>query len=251
VKADALVLVVHVLDTFAEEGLVPDAAVIAELGFRPACAATGTLVGSSSTPQAVRLTDPGVLDEQLDEAASRGRIVAARIGLLCDPAQVERVASRVRGLAPESTVLAPLLRAGGGALLDDATREALYDHAVPAARVLVLRAADLAVMGAPEAGDVAGMRSAAAFFRGRGARAVLITGAPARGRILDYLDDGGREQVLDASRIQAPHVAGLAGAHAVALACHLGRGVELPQAAEAAQRYVALRLQNARGQVSH
>jgi hydroxymethylpyrimidine/phosphomethylpyrimidine kinase len=99
--------------------------------------------------------------------------------------------------------------------------------------------------GAP-AESIDGLTSAARALRGEGASAVLVAGATWKGRVIDLLDDEGKVTVLDASRVQAPHVGGLAGAHVVALTAHLARGLALSSAFAAAQRYIALRLQRGR-----
>jgi hypothetical protein len=64
--------------------------------------------------------------------------------------------------------------------------------------------------------------------------------------VLDVLDEGGGVSVVDASRVAAPPLAGLSGAHAAALTGHLARGLPIAAAAAAAQRTVALRLQRGR-----
>jgi hydroxymethylpyrimidine/phosphomethylpyrimidine kinase len=111
-----------------------------------------------------------------------------------------------------------------------------------AVRVVVARAADLPSLTGREAADLAGLRDAASRLREQGARAVVISGWSAHGRVLDLLDDGGELAVLDTARIHAAHVPGLAGSYAAALAAHLARGLALRDAAEAAQRYVGFRI---------
>jgi hydroxymethylpyrimidine/phosphomethylpyrimidine kinase len=149
-------------------------------------------------------------------------------------------------VGPEGTVYAPVLRAGGTALLTPETRDAARRLLFPAVRVVVVRVSELPVLAGREVEDLDGMRACAAALRADGARAVILAGLPLRGRVFDLLDDGGSVAVVDAARVHAPRVSGLGGAYAAALTAHLARGAPLLKAAEAAQRYVALRLMRGR-----
>jgi len=179
-----------------------------------------------------------VVARQLEAAKVSGPVAAVRVGFVTGAAQAELVASFVRQAAPTSTVVSSSVRVGTATLLDTETLEALRRYLFPAARVVVARVAD--------AVDLDGLRDEAKRLRDQGARAVLIAGLIVRGRVLDLLDDDGNVVLLDTARVQAPRVPGLAGAHAAALAAHIARGLALPDAAAAAQRYIGFRLQRGR-----
>lgn len=245
-SAGTTVLTVNALDTRGEEGIVPDVGVIAELDARPACVATGFVAGGAPGPVAFHPVPLDLIERQVAAVLADGTPAAARVGLVRGADHVTRLAAGLGPALAGRIVVAPVVRMGGAILLDDATREAIVSALFPLGRVVVVRAADLTAFGAPAAEDVPTARAAAEALRAAGARAALVAGLPVRGRIVDVLDDGGRVSLLDAARIQAPRIAGLAGAHAAALATHFGRGAELGPAAEAAQRYVALRLQRRR-----
>jgi hydroxymethylpyrimidine/phosphomethylpyrimidine kinase len=238
VSADPLVVSVHALETGAGEGFVADAAVLAELECRAACVATSVLV-----PEPLPLN---VVARQLENAASRGPIGAFRIGFLRGAAQAELV-GHVVGRAPLSpAVLAMPLRAGAATLLDAETRDAMMRFLVPAARVTVVRAADVASLVDREIDSVESLRDAALRLRARGAQAVVIAGWLWRGRVVDLVSDDDAVVLLDTTRIQAQRIPGLSGAYAAALAAHLARGLTLPFAADAAQRFIGLRLARGR-----
>jgi hydroxymethylpyrimidine/phosphomethylpyrimidine kinase len=131
-------------------------------------------------------------------------------------------------------------------VLDVETLDSMRRHLFPLARVVVARATDAARLAGAPAEGLEGMHAAAGLLRSQGARSVLIAGGAGKDRVLDVLDEAGDVSVLDASRVLAPHLAGLGGAHAAALTGHLARGLPLPRAVMAAQRYVALRLQRGR-----
>ena len=235
-----LAVTVNMVDSLAGEGIAADAAVLAELQCRPLCVASAVM-GPARGPSAIEPLPLELVRAQLDAALAVGRTGAARIGLVRGEGHVELVADRLGHAAP-ALVAAPVLRVGGAEVLDAASFEATVRLLVPVARVLVVHAADLAAFVGPGAADLDAAREGAARLRGRGASAVLISGIFARGRVIDLLDDGGTTVVLDAARVHAPHVPGIAGAHAAALTAHLAQGLDLARAAEAAQRYVGLRL---------
>ena len=226
-SAGPLVVSAHALDTGGGDGLVADAAVFAELDCRAVCVATSVV---SREPLPVE-----VLARQLEAAQLVGPVGAARIGFVKGATQVELIAGFVRRVAPATAVVA-------SPLLDSETHEAIRRHLYPAARVVVVRAADLASLADRTVVDLDVLRGAALQLREQGARAVVVAGWLVRGRVLDLLDDDGQVVLLDTARIQVPRVPGLAGAYAAALAAHLARGLPLQNAAEAAQRYIGFRL---------
>jgi hydroxymethylpyrimidine/phosphomethylpyrimidine kinase len=238
VSPQPLVVSANALDTGSREGFVADAAVFAELDCRAVCVATSVL---SREPLPLDL-----VARQLEAVPPMGPVAAVRVGFVVGHAQVELIAGFARRVAPETTVVAPPVHIGTTPVLDVATRDALRSELFPVARVVVARAADCAFLAGAEAADLDGLRDAAKRLRDLGARAAVVAGLVVRGRVIDLVDDGGGVAVLDTSRIQAPRIAGLAGAHAAALTAHLARGLPLPRAAEAAQRYVGFRLQRGR-----
>jgi hydroxymethylpyrimidine/phosphomethylpyrimidine kinase len=233
---------VHAVDTAGEEGVLADRAVLTELDCRSASAISAILVHAGATVVALEPVSLSLLAQQVDAALSLLRPVAARTGILTDPRQVELVAEMLGSGRVSHLVVAPVLRVAATRVLTPDTLAAMRRFLYPQATVVVVRAADLHLVTGASRDGLDSMRAAAAAIRSEGARAVLVTGGASKGRILDLLDADGRASVLDASRVAAPPVAGLAGAHAAALTGHLARGLPLEAAAVAAQRYVSLRL---------
>jgi hydroxymethylpyrimidine/phosphomethylpyrimidine kinase len=237
-SAGPLVVSAHALDTGGGDGLVADAAVFAELECRSWCVATSVV---SREPLPLEL-----LARQLEAAELAGPVGAARIGFVKGAAQVELLASFVRRVVPAAAVVAPPLREGTAPLSDTETQEAIRRHLYPSARVVVVRAADVASLADRTVDDLDALRGAAMQLREQGARAVVVAGWLVRGRVIDLLDDGGQVALFDTARIQVARIPGLSGAYAAALAAHLARGLPLAAAVEAAQRYVGFRLMRGR-----
>lgn len=231
------VLAIHALDTGAGEGLVADAGVIGDLEGSAACVASSIVF-----PEPVSLE---LLSRQLTRATA-APVSAMRVGYLRGRAHVELVASVLRRVAGETSVVAIPQRQDDGAALDADTHAAIVDHLFPAARVVICRAADLLSGPGNDGNDADRLTEILASVRSQGARAAIVSGYLLGGRVLDALDDGGDVLLLDTARIQGPRVPGLAGAYASAVATHLARGASLAHAAEAAQRYVGFRIQRGR-----
>ena len=218
------VLTIGALHTGADDGIVADASVLSDLACRPAVVATCLVPrsGDAALPLPPALFS-AALAAGLDEAPR-----ATRVGAIGDQ-DVDALAALLAGRAPDAIVLAPELAA-----LPVKRRDPLF----ACAAVVVVRGGDLR--------DLAGLQDLASRVRDEGARSVLVAGASLRGRVVDLLDEDGRVTVFDTSRIQAPWIPGLAGSHVSALAAHLAHGESLVRAAEAAQRYVGLRLRRGR-----
>ena len=243
--ARPVVLAVGAVTPAAGDGIVGDAAVLHELDCRAVPIATSFLGRVAGRPLAEPVPEE-LLQRQIAAALAGARPEGARIGLLLDPGQVALVAGAVERAVPDVAVYAPVLSMQGETLVDartlDAARRELYGRA----RVVVIRAKDALRLTGVEVSGFDTLREAAEAMRRLGARAVIVAGFQAHERVADVVNDAGTVTLFDAPRIQAAHVEGIAGAYATAVAGHLARGVAPGRAAEAAQRYVAMRLMRGR-----
>lgn len=239
------VLVVGAIDPRGLEGIAADALVLDEIGCRPLFVPTSLVSAEEGGGFRLEPTPASFWEEGFRVAAAE-RATAARVGLLPGLDAVRRLAGRLAAAAIPDLVLAPVARAGGRRLLDDAALAEMRERIFPLARVVVVRAVEAGLPGAREPETIDEAVAAAAALRASGAPAALVSGLVHRSRIVDVLDDGEGPVVLDAARSVGPRLVGLAGAHAAALAAHLARGHDLRSAARAAQRYVGLRLARGR-----
>ena len=239
------VLSIHAADTHGD-GLLTDGTVFRDMQCSPLLVTTAVLATAEGRVDALEPVSLGLLAQQFESIFETGRPDAARIGILAGRDQVELTAELLAMFRVPNVVLAPVFHVGRTPIMPRKAMAALTRFLFPVVRVVVVRAGDLEFVADQKAETLDGLRSGAAALRQKGAGAVLISGAIMKGRVLDVLDDGGEVTVLDTTRLAVSRVEGLAGAHAAALAGHLARGLELRQAAAAAQRYVALRLQRGR-----
>jgi len=239
------VLSINAADTQGD-GLLADGAVFRDMQCSPLLVTSSILSAAQGRVDALEPVSLGLLAQQFETIFADGRPDAAKVGILVDMEQVELTGELLKTFRVPNVVLAPVFRIGRTPILSRPAMEALVRFLFPTVRVVVVRAGDLGVLVDQRAESLDDLRSAASAVRKKGAGAVLISGGILKGRVLDVLDDGGQVTVFDTTRLSVSRVEGLAGAHAAALAGHLARGLVLRQAAAAAQRYIALRLQRGR-----
>lgn len=233
------------IDPAGVEGIAADAVVLDEVGCR-ALAVPTAIFGAAEGREGIFEGVPAGWLARIWPLVAAEHPAAVRLGILRDAEQAREIAGLLRLHGAPQVVLAPVVRAAGRRLLDDAAIAAWRERLFPLAHVLVVRAGDLAVFAGAHDDDPQGAVEAAKRVAEQGVRAVLVTGVVRQSRILDLLVEDGEVAAFDAPRLHAPRLDGLAAAHAAALAGALARGESLPRAALAAQRYVGLRLQRRR-----
>jgi hydroxymethylpyrimidine/phosphomethylpyrimidine kinase len=178
------------------------------------------------------------------EAIRWDLVDAVRVGALGSAAAVHEVALAL-ARAGLPTVIDPVLAAtGGGALADDATRDAIGAEllALPEAIVTPNLNEASALLGR-EIGR-AQLIDAALELRALGARAVLLKGGHLSGEPSDVLADADGVEMFAGGRI-AGEMRGTGCTLAMALACALARGDQLRDAVRFARAFVRERIAHA------
>jgi hydroxymethylpyrimidine/phosphomethylpyrimidine kinase len=245
VIARPAVLAVGAVTPSAFDGIVGDAAVLDELDCRAVPIVT-SLLGQAPGRRYAEPLAGELLERQFAAALAGPRPEGAKIGVILDPQQVKIVADAIAGAVPDVAVYAPVVALRGETLLDGRTLEAARRELFLRARVVVLRATDAERLLGVAVDGFEDLRAAAEETLRQGARAVIVAGLQLHGRVADVVAEGGAMRLLDAPRLLAGHIAGVAGAYATAVAGHLARGADPFRAAESAQRYIAMRLMRGR-----
>ena len=239
------VLSVHAVDTVGKIGVLPDAAVCAELRCRPVGVVTSVVATRAGGVDSLQSLSLSLVAQEFESVMGTCRPRAVRTGVLTGPRQVELVSELIKDYDLPAPVVAPVLRIGSTRILSEETLQASREFLYPLARVVVARAGELRLLVGRDVRNSKEMKEAASMLRSQGARAVLITGAVWRGQVLDLLDEEGRVSIFDTSRTVLPRTGARSGAHAAAVASLLARGQPLVRAVEAAQRHMSFRLQRA------
>ena len=222
-------------------GIQADIKAISANGGYAMAAIAALTVQNTQGVRGFQTVSPGMIRDQIAALRDDIRIDAVKIGMLGTAAIVAAAAEALRGLdAP--IVLDPVMVAkGGDRLLAPEAVAALRDQLLPMAAVItpnLLEAADL--LGRAPARDTAGMEDDAARLQALGPAAVLIKGGHLEHDdspdVLVHVE--GTER-LDGARHPTGNTHGTGCTLSSALACHLGHGRRLAEAAARAKAYTA------------
>lgn len=242
-RARPVVLVIAGSDSSGGAGIVRDVQTLTDLSTDALCVVTAVTAQSNRRVTAVHAVPPEAVRAQIEAAYATRRPDAVKIGMLGNRATVAAVAEALgrlgAGAAP--IVLDPVLVASsGGALLDEAGRQALQEQLLPLATLLTPNVPEAAALlcEEPAAGEAALDLQAQRLLE-LGARAVLLKGGhAAEGEAVDRLVT--RSEPL--RRLTAPRVSaarrGTGCALASAIAARLAQGQMLFEACQSAKEYV-------------
>jgi hydroxymethylpyrimidine/phosphomethylpyrimidine kinase len=245
------VLVIAGTDSSGGAGLTRDVATLTHFGVEALCAVTAVTAQSETAVVSVERLPAAAVREQIATALATGRVAAIKTGMLAGSDIVEAVAATIPPRERVPLVVDPVLAAtSGGALLDDAGREALRTRLLARATLLtpnLMEAAALlgAAVASSEQEVVAQGRALCAL----GATAVLMKGGHAGGALAsDWLVAAdGRVRQLTVARVAARR-RGTGCALAAAIAAGLATGLAIDAACTQAKTHVTELLQQTRRQ---
>ena len=222
-------------------GIQADIKAISARGGYAMAAITALTAQNTCGVRGVVLLQPDFVGAQIDAIRRDIRVDAVKIGMLGSAEIIAAVADALADLdAP--IVLDPVMVAkGGDRLLAAEAVEALRERLLPMSALItpnLPEAADL--LGTAPASDLDGMAEHAQALRAMGPRAVMIKGGHLDGaESPDLLVwEGGCER-LDGRRHVTRNTHGTGCSLSSALACELGHGRALPQAAARAKAWLA------------
>jgi hydroxymethylpyrimidine kinase/phosphomethylpyrimidine kinase len=234
--APITVVVLGGLDPGGGAGLLRDVFTARSLGAHPVAVGTAWTEQGAGVHR-VEARDPEALRDSVRHAIGPGP-AAVKIGMVCDAGQAAAIVEGLDGFGGPVVVDPVLATSRGGRLFAGAP-----DELGP-----LLRRATLVTPNAPEAAiltgrpvdDLAAAAEAAQLLVARGAEAALIKGGHLPGaEVTDTLFSSGALERLSRPRVLGPDVRGTGCALATAIAVHLGRGLALLPAVEAATVWLA------------
>ena len=227
------VLVVAGSDSSGGAGLARDLYTLARLETRALCAVTAVTAQSDTEVRAVHRVPPDLVRAQIAAALATTRIGAIKIGMLATGSITLAVAASLPPREQVPMVLDPVLRSSsGGALLDEAGREALTEELLPRATLLTPNIPEIAsLLGTAVAGTEAELIEQGRALLALGPRAVLAKGGHGRGdEAVDLLLVEGQPVRRLSSPRSARTVRGTGCALASAIAAGLAAGLSLEEA---------------------
>ncbi len=204
----------------------------------------------------VRRVEPvlgDVVSETLYELAQDFPISAVRVGMLGSGEVAEVVAAFLETTKLPHVVLDPILKSSSGAdLLDQHGWDILKRRILPVSELVTPNLSEAAALTGLAVYDRSSMRAAAEKLMAMGAQNVVITGGHLEGKratdLLLWRPGPGAEvfeEELAAERIDSNSTHGTGCAFATSVACHLARGVRLPDSVSGAKSFVMSAIENA------
>lgn len=227
-------------DSGGGAGIQADLKTFSALGVYGASVITAVTAQNTRAVTAIEAVSPAMIAAQIDAVLADLSIAAVKVGMLGGPAAIAAVAGRLAGVAVP-VVLDPVMVAkSGDALLPDDAVAALCGIMLPRARVLTPNLPEAArLLGAPVAGDEAGMAEQGHALLALGPQAVLMKGGHGAGaECVDLLVTTEGVLRLAAPRCGTRNTHGTGCTLSAAIAAGLARGLGLPEAVRAAHDYL-------------
>ncbi len=193
---------------------------------------------------------PELVRQTLFRLADDVEFAAVRIGMLGSGEVAQVVVDFLRAVRPPNVVLDPVIRSSSGAeLIDAAGLAVLREHLLPLSDVITPNMEEAAELTDSEAVPhselwdkiLLRLRALAIKLHKTGCRGIVITGGELP-EPRDYLSvwESGKttEQILTGSRLQSNATHGTGCAFAMAVACGLAHGRNLPTAVKEAKVFV-------------
>lgn len=239
------VLIIAGLDPCGGAGLLADARIVAEHGFRAAGAATVLTEQDTRGLRAASPVEPELLSGQLRAVLSDIEVAAVKIGALGDES-IARTVAEALSLTAAPVVWDPVLRAtsGPGALYagDPA---AAFAALAPHLALITPNLAEAERLAGRRVADPEAMEEAARALSAQGAAVLVKGGHLSEAQAVDVLARG-----EDVARFTSERIAGGAGVHgtgcalSTAIACGLAAGAGLEDAVRDAKAFVQARLRS-------
>jgi hydroxymethylpyrimidine/phosphomethylpyrimidine kinase len=222
-------------------GIQADLKTFAAFGVYGASAITAITVQNTLGVDGVAPLSADLVTAQIEAIAGDLELHATKIGMLASAAIVEAVAAAIAELELPLVVVDPVLVASSGdRLLDEDGVHALRAELLPRARVVTPNIPEAEALSGVRITSPDAAREAARRIQSMGPRSVIITGGHRSGaNVIDLLLDDERFYEYAAARVETRNTHGSGCTYASAIAAGLALGRALPDAAEAAQRYVA------------
>jgi hydroxymethylpyrimidine/phosphomethylpyrimidine kinase len=243
------VLTIAGFDPSSGAGITADLKTIAALGLYGVSCITCLTVQTTQGVLRTETVRPEMVRETLAALADDTSPIATKIGVLGSAEVAATVSEFLKTNALPHVVLDPVLQSSSGApLLDRSGIDVLKGELLSLAEVITPNLDEAAVLSGMQVTDESGFKQAAKRLHELGAKNVVIKGGhlPQPVDFLSQLGPGGGvfSQSYAGVKVQTANTHGTGCAFSTALACNLGRGIELPEAVRAAKEYVAAALRN-------
>lgn len=227
-------------DSWGGAGIQADLRTFAAFGVWGTAAVTAVTAQNHRGVLSAHLTDPSLVEAQIDAVAETGSVHAVKTGMLGDSSVIEVVASALGRLDLGPLVVDPVQAASqGGRLLDPSALPVLIERLLPICRVVTPNLPEAEALLGRRISGRDGMAEAAAAIAALGPEAVLLKGGHLAGsESPDLLFDHGRSIWLEGQRVEAAHSHGTGCTLSAGIVAGLANGKSLEEACRSAKAYV-------------
>lgn len=235
-------------DSGGGAGIQADIKTITCLGGFAMTAVTAVTVQNTLAVKAVHPVPAEIVAGQIRACIDDIGVDAIKIGMLGSAATTVAVADALADVHVPIVLDPVMIATSGDALIDEDTVWALMERLLPLASVITPNVPELVVLSQTEVGDEADMLLAAQELLNLGPRAVLAKGGHLEGELVtDWLVTRQGHTAFTDARIATTHNHGTGCTLSSALACGLGQGLVLAEAAARARAFVRQGLAQAPG----
>jgi len=227
-------------DTTGTSGLVGDLKTFHQWRCYGMGVATELVAANTTGIQAVYPVPFEFIAQQLESITADVEIHGVKIGALRSADSVKLIASLVEAYRFRTLILDPCLKTKTGApLVSEDVTPAIREFLLPKTTVLVVNAAEAAMLSGKPIGDMASMREAAIELAGLGPISVIVTGGHLDGRATDVLYDGVNVKTIDGPKLQSHNTLGIGSVFSASILSQIVRGTNTAEAIANAKKFVA------------
>jgi len=239
------VLTIAGSDSCGGAGIQADLKTFSALGTYGMSVITAVTAQNTTGVLQVREMDVDIVWEQINCLFDDIFIHAVKIGMVSNVEIIETIGRCLQNHADTPIVLDPVMVSKSGChLLRPESTEALIKVLFPLAEVVTPNLFEAEVITGKEIDNIAGMEEAAVKIHDLGARNVVVKGGHLAGTAVDVLYDGIRFDYLKGTRIDTLNTHGTGCTFSSAIAAHLARGFNFPEAVREAKKYINGAIEN-------
>ena len=234
------VLTIAGSDSGGGAGIQADLKAMSANGTYAASAITSITAQNTQGVTAIYDLPESIVEAQIDAVFDDFDVAAVKTGMLSSSSLTELVSRKLQQYRASCVVVDPVMvsKSGHDLLRPDAV-ESFKRHLIPLAYVVTPNVHEAERLTGLTIRSLADARRAAKALHQLGCRHVLIKGGHLFERpATDLLYDGRFFRVYRGEWINTPHTHGTGCTYAAALSAHLALGKSLPDAVDAAKRYV-------------
>ena len=226
-------------DSGGGAGIQADLKTFMALGVHGMSALTALTAQNTVGVQGVFQISPEFVRRQIESVATDIGVDAAKTGMLASAPIVEAVAASIEEFRISNLVCDPVfVSKHGDSLLETDAVDALRTKLIPLARVITPNVPEAEGLLGREVSHDEPDADAARELAELGCEWVYLKGGHLTSGAVDLLCDGSRLIRLEGERIDTPHTHGTGCTLSAAIAANLAKGLDVPDAAQEAKRFV-------------